>query len=372
MPLGSGAASSDEVCRILLLSAAMGSGHLQIARELERRLQARGHLTLLLDQLDLMLGPTGRWLGWLNSWLVDRRPRLYQWIYERFFLAPQRAGERAGIPVRLALTRLSRVVEEFQPDLALSTYPLSALALGELRQRGTLRCPVVTVVTTFSVNNLWVHPGVDLEMCISEPAASDAEARTGRPAVVCGPVVRPAFLRPADVTGTRRRLVSNPDDRVALITTGSMGVAGGADAAATALARTPGWTPVVLCGHNEQLADRLRRHPGVIALNWVDDMAALMAAADVLVDNNCGMSAKEALAAGLPVVTFRPISGHGRDDAEAMAGLGLTDQVYDEDSLVAAVQRLVGDRDVRAERIRRGKRLFVADAAALLEDVLAR
>ncbi|HEY3531389.1 MAG TPA: glycosyltransferase [Nocardioides sp.] len=359
--------------RILLVSAAMGGGHLQIARELERRLRARGHTTLLVDQLSVMPGPTGRWLGRLYIWLVNRAPRIYQWVYQTFFLARQKGGERAGVPVRLALSGLRRVADGFRPDLAVSTYPLCSLALGELRRRGQLSCPAVTVLTTFSVNYLWLHPAVDLELCISGPAAEDVTRRTGRPAAVCGPVVRDAFWDHAgDGVGVREGLGVDGDRHLALVTTGSMGLVGDAVTAAEAIASLPDWVPVVLCGHSEMLAEQLAQVEGAVAVDWSDDMPSMMAAADVLVDNNCGMAAKEALACGLPVVTFRPISGHGRDDTDALAGLGLTDRVDEVSELQAALARILHDPRCRRDREDRGRALFVADAAEMLEQVAAR
>jgi peptidoglycan/xylan/chitin deacetylase (PgdA/CDA1 family) len=59
-------------------------------------------------------------------------------------------------------------------------------------------------------------------------------------------------------------------------------------------------------------------------LGWTDDMPTLMAAANVLVENAGGLSCMEAFAAGLPVVTYRPIAGHGRHNAEEMERAGLT------------------------------------------------
>lgn len=356
--------------RVLVLSAAMGGGHLQIGRELARRLEERGHQPDVVDMLDLMPRPTGRWLGELYPWLVNRVPWLYQRVYDTFFVAEQESGERAGIPVRLALPGLRRYVDQQQPDLAVSTYPLCSLALGELRRRGQLACPAVTVVTTFSVNNLWVHPGIDRELCISGQAAGETSRRTGRRADVSGPIVRPGFFEPRDRADFRIRLGLAPDARVALVTTGSMGLAGAAENATRILAEDPAWTPVVLCGRSDELAERIRGIRGAVALDWVADMPGIMAAADVLVDNNCGMSAKEALAAGLPVVTFRPISGHGRDDAAAMERLGLTEVVRRPDALHAAVNRLVDHPGLRARRVERGRALFVADAAAQLEEEL--
>jgi len=361
------------VGRFLLVSAAMGGGHLQIARELQRRLRARGHTAMLVDQLEVMPGPTGRWLGEMYPWLVNHAPRLYQRVYETFFLARQRGGERAGVPVRLALPGLFRVAEAFHPDLAVSTYPLSSLALGELRRRGRLRCPAVSVVTTFSVNYLWLHPAVDLELCISRQAAEDVTSRTGRRAAVCGPVVRPAFWDGAgDGAGTRADLGVSGDRRLALVTTGSMGLVGDALRAAETIARMPGWVPVVLCGRSKAVAARVAGIRGAVPVEWSDDMPSMMAAADVLVDNNCGMTAKEALACGLPVVTFRPISGHGRDDTAALARLGLTDRVDRAADLPRTLARLVQDTEGRRDRAARGRALFVADAAEMLEEAVLR
>ena len=362
-------AEVSAVRRALIVTAAMGGGHTQIARELQRRLAERGHDARVVDLLDLMPGPTGRWLGRLYPWLVNRVPWLYQWIYEVFFLADQRGGERAGVPVRLSLPRLRRLAHGFRPDVAVSTYPLSALALSWLRGRGELGCPSITVITTFSVNNLWLHPAADLELCISEDAAHDVAARTGRHAEVCGPVIRPGFRD----AGSHRRAevragLGIPEDRrMALVVTGSLGLVGSAERAAAAIAGRAGWVPVVVCGRNEELCARMRQIPGAVVLGWVDDMPGLMSAADVLVDNNCGMSAKEALGLGLPVVTFRPLPGHGRDDARAMARLGLTEIVTEDADLAGVLDRLVGDRARVRDRVARGKALFVADAADLIE-----
>lgn len=358
--------------RILIVSAAMGGGHLQISRELRRRLVERGCDVELVDLLELMPAPTGGWLGQIYPWLVERTPWLYEWIYRVFFLARQRSGERTGVPVRLALPGLRRVVNAFRPDVTVSTYHLAALAVGRLRAAGVPTGTVVTMITQFAVHDVWLHPSTDLELCISEPAAEETRARTGRPAQVVGPVVRPEFGDQGDAAARVRAELGVPAaTRLALVVTGSLGMGGSSAAAVAAVARLPDWTPVVVCGRNDELHNRLATDPHAtdgdrVVLGWVDDMAALMAACDVLVDNAGGMSSKEALAAGLPVVTFRPIPGHGRHDAEELARLGLSDVVDDEAALVAALDRLAGDPAVYWDRVERGRTLFVADAAEVV------
>ena len=78
------------------------------------------------------------------------------------------------------------------------------------------------------------------------------------------------------------------------------------------IARSEQFVPVVVCGRQERLRRRLSARGTGIVLGWTDQMPELMAASDVLVENAGGLTAMEALAAGLPVVTYRPIAGHGR------------------------------------------------------------
>ena len=67
-----------------------------------------------------------------------------------------------------------------------------------------------------------------------------------------------------------------PADRpVALVVGGSCGV-GDLEASAIDLLATGLVTPVVACGTNDRLRQRLDAVPGVIALGWRDDMAALV------------------------------------------------------------------------------------------------
>jgi UDP-N-acetylglucosamine:LPS N-acetylglucosamine transferase len=357
----------DGTSRVLIVTAAMGRGHLEVSQEVARRLAARGHQVQVADLTELMPAPAGGWLRAVYPWLVNRAPWLYDLVYRHFFLARQTGGGRVGIPVRLALPGLRRHIADFQPDVTVSTYHLASLALAKLRAQGLLGCPVVTFITTFSVHELWLHPGTDAYLCISADAAHEIRRRApiAVDAVeVCGPVVRPGFgdhpARRRDAL--RRELGVAVEDRVALVVSGSLGL-GAVRAAVDAIAGWPDWVPVVVCGRNEQLRGELAAIPGTVALGWVADMASLMAAADVLVENAGGLTSKEALRVGLPVVTFRPIAGHGRHDATALAQLGLTHLVDDVVGLRTALDRVIDDTSLRAERIRRGRELFVGDAA---------
>ena len=103
-------------------------------------------------------------------------------------------------------------------------------------------------------------------------------------------------------------------------------------------------------------------------LGWTDEMPALMSACDAMVENAGGLTANEAFAVGLPVVTFLPIAGHGKDNAEGMAELGCTQYARTPEELRDALTELTQPGPERSRQIAVAHGLFVGDAA---DDVLA-
>jgi hypothetical protein len=125
--------------------------------------------------------------------------------------------------------------------------------------------------------------------------------------------------------------------------------------------------PVVLCGGNSRLRRALSASRHAVALGWVDEMPALMAATRVLIDNAADQTAAEALAAGLPVVGYRPIPGHGADAVRRMAELGLSDHVHDPRGLLRSLDTLSVPGPARERRIAAGRALFAAGGISSLE-----
>jgi hypothetical protein len=82
------------------------------------------------------------------------------------------------------------------------------------------------------------------------------------------------------------------------------------------------------------------------------------------VDNAAGQTAVQALAAGLPVIGYRPLPGHGVDGVRRMSGLGVSELVPDGAALPAALARLTEGGPERARRVARGRALFRADPLA--------
>ncbi|MGH3430497.1 MAG: hypothetical protein ACRDQZ_23510, partial [Mycobacteriales bacterium] len=70
---------------------------------------------------------------------------------------------------------------------------------------------------------------------------------------------------------------------------------------------------------------------------WIADMPRLMRACDVVVQNAGGLTTSEALACGLPVLTYRCLPGHGRANARVLDEEGLVPWIRSPEGLPAAL-----------------------------------
>lgn len=308
--------------RVLVLSASMGAGHDGAAREFVRRLQAQGHDTRMHDVLEAAPLGIGRFVRSGYEQELRRMPWMYEFTY-RLCEVVALLTIPVGWLVNLLATRgIRRWIDDFNPDVVVSTYPLASVVLGRLRRRGTLTVPAVTFVTDFAVHPLWTTRGIDLHLAVHATSAMRAAEQAHGPARALGPLVPDRFTteRPSKADA-RRVLGIERDERVALVVAGSWGV-GDVERTFHALGAA-GYVPLTVCGNNDDLRRSLEAFGTGHIVGWTDDMPTMMAAADVLVQNAGGLTCMEAFAAGVPVVTYRPIPGHGRENALDMERAGV-------------------------------------------------
>ncbi|MSO79086.1 MAG: hypothetical protein EXQ79_05715 [Acidimicrobiia bacterium] len=352
---------------ILIISASMGAGHNGAAYELERRLKARGHEVRVVDFLPMLPFGYGSFLRWGYHFQLDRLPASYEASYSLFSRA---LGRFIRFPIawvaQLLVGRaLRKELEGLRPDAVVSTYWLASLVLGRMRKRGTLRVPVASYLCDFAVHPLWVHPGVDLNLTVSPTSALAATGLRAKVTHATGPLVSEQFRAPhGDRDAMRRDLGIEPHERAVLVVAGSWGV-GQVTESVEAIERCgEEYHPITVCGGDERLrASLVERGVKGTVLGWTDKMPQLMAASDATVENAGGLTAMEAFAAGLPVISYRPIPGHGKDNASCMSGAGVNRYARNEEELAAALRDATNPGPARDGMIAAGRALFAADPA---------
>jgi UDP-N-acetylglucosamine:LPS N-acetylglucosamine transferase len=359
--------TAGEAEAVDVVSGSFGAGHDAAADEIARRLEHLGVPTRRWDVVDLMppgLGPVLR-AAYLRQ--LKTLPGTWGPLLD--------ALERHDGVARLTASLVSAAAKQIErlalerPTLGfVSTHPFASQALGSLRSQGRLAVPAVTYLTDMSVHRLWVHPGIDLHLALHTLPASAARRHGAGEIVVVRPCVPPEFesRRPSSRQrgGARSSLSPLTQTPTALLVGGAYGI-GRLEEAALEVGASGVATPVVLCGRNDRLRRRLARR-GVLSLGWVDDVASLLASVDVVIQNAGGFTSLEALAAGVPVVTYRCIPGHGAANAAALDSAGLVPWLLDVDELPEGLVRAL-ESGPRALPTESG---LLPDAAAAIIDLM--
>jgi processive 1,2-diacylglycerol beta-glucosyltransferase len=374
--------------RVLIVSATVGAGDAGNARELARRLGNLGHEVEIKDFLDATPLGMGKVLTRGYEAELRHAPWAYELAFRVWFWFPFLLGPLSRLLSFGTRRGILRWVRQVRADVVVSTYPVATQVLGDMRcraktrarlslgKRAALRVPAVNVITDFGFHPFWAHRGIDLNLAVHPSTVEAVARRTGQTSVTCSPLVGPEFeASRARRDIQRARLGLHKSELAILISSGSWGV-GEVRETFELVATRPGLVPVVACGHNEDLRRQLEdiakaKGYRVVVLGWSDDMAGVMAACDVLVENAGGLTSLEAMSAGVPLVSFRPIPGHGRNSAAAMSAAGVSRWAGTSDELLENLVLLGRPGSARYRQLSAVAELFSEDAATAVSELAA-
>jgi processive 1,2-diacylglycerol beta-glucosyltransferase len=340
--------------RILILHAAVGTGHTTAARALadafRRKQQGDVRVEDILDY-GSRLFRTALTRAYLD--VSGRAPLLWKVLYESSDLGDPDAvaatnALRARIE-RLPLRKLERFVASYAPDAIVCTHMLPLTVLQRLKRHGVLRQPLYCVVTDYMVHSMWINEVVDGYFLASEPTRDAMIARGVPPSIlhVTGIPVRPEIAEPKAAHEARARHGLPADGPIVTL------FGGGIEPRRVRLvvtrllqATTPGLL-VVAAGRSETLTRSLAdlddgpamrlRILGMI--DYVDD---LVAASDLVITKSGGLIVSEVLARGRPMIVIDPIPGQEEWNADYVAGSGAGVQLRQPESVPLAALSLLG------------------------------
>ncbi|MGA8115164.1 MAG: UDP-N-acetylglucosamine--LPS N-acetylglucosamine transferase, partial [Actinocatenispora sp.] len=320
---------------VAVVSASIGGGHNAAANELARRLTADGYTVDIHEFLDMFPWRIGTLARRAYSLQLEHAPGSWGWLCAALRWRPLitviavLTTALTGRAMRAAASTASTVV---------STYPGASQVLARMRRRGRIGVPVSSYLTDVAVHPLWIAPGIDTYLAAHQVTADEAADLGATDVRLVDPAVRPAFRSGTGMpTPAARREFGLPaTGRLALVVGGAWGV-GDVERTARDVAASGCATPVVVCAANTALRHTLTEAGIGVAFGWVEDMAALMMACDVVVTNGGGVTSIEAMQLGVPVLIYRELPGHGRDNALTFHRAGLAHWVRGTDELAAAL-----------------------------------
>ncbi len=359
-----------EYTDILILSASYGGGHNQVARALtqELQLQAPGLKITTIDYCDLLFPLINRISQFSYTQSIRHFPVGYALYYQATGnISPDSFWQRRLN--RMGYSELIMLVNRLEPKVVVSTFPLPAGVLSQMKETGVLNIPVVTVITDMCVHSQWIHPMTDLYLVGSPEVAAGLEKRgvTKDKIGVTGIPIFPVFKQKIDPEKVRREFGFDSKTKVLLFMGGNDGIFGTNHFNFLLRDLPPDVQSVIITGSNQDLYERLQsgsyQKHRIRSYKYVENVAGLMKISDLLITKAGGVTISEALAVKIPMIIFKPTPGHEEANANYLVKNRAAFVAKTDRSLKKVIYRMFTDDNFRESFSRNCSKIAAPDSA---------
>jgi len=361
--------------RILVLSAAVGAGHMRAAQAVELALKELDPKAEIrnVDVLTLTNAAFRRVYSKTYMDLAHSAPHLVGYLYELFDKPSKKEhpfGERMKKLVQeVNFSKLIALMQE-NWDLLVNTHFLPAEICSDLRKKGKLSTPQFIVTTDFETHRMWVHTPCEQYFTATEEGAAYL-ASMGVPKGIInttGIPIHPLFSRPKDRAECLKRQGLVGDRALVVQMAGGFGVGPIRQIYEGLLECATPLELVVVAGKNEKAKKDLEkvkvpaRHRAKV-LGFTDQMDELMQVADLVVSKPGGLTTSELLARGAAMAIVNPIPGQESRNSDFLLENGAAIKINSLATLSYKVGALLADPVRLAQMKANAKRLGRPQAA---------
>jgi processive 1,2-diacylglycerol beta-glucosyltransferase len=350
--------------KVLILSAAVGAGHLRAAEALEktfRRMNAAEEVKNI-DVLDYTNPLFRRLYGRAYIDMVNTMPEVLGWMYDTLDRPWENERRRLALD-RLNTQPLIKLLRKENPDIAVCTHFLPSEIISWLSAKKKISFPQAIVVTDFDAHAMWLCRHFE-HYFVALDETREHLSKIGIPGekiTVSGIPIDPVFAEQKDKLACREKFGLDKDKLTILVSAGGFGV-GKIEHLLEALAslETPAQI-IAVCGRNEELkreleklaAERLNNERvRFFPIGFTREMDEYMSAADLIVGKPGGLTTSEALAKGLIFVIVNPIPGQEERNSDHLLEKGCAIKCNNLPVLAYKIDRLVNDKN-RLEAMRK-------------------
>ncbi len=330
--------------KVLILTAGYGEGHNSAARALQAAFNERPEVDAELVDLFALRAPRlnnlSRW-GYLK--LINTAPKIWSRLYRWLDESPRAPWMFRTLASHRRL--LGRLIAEKQPVALVSTYPVYAWLLNQLRHEGQVFCPHYTVITdALTINSVWYRTASagwfvtdkDSAVCLSTRGVPAEKIHVSGFPVALAFADRPPQLAPPDPVSPL-----HPRRVLFMINTGRTR----ALAIARALLQHAGWQLTITAGRDESLRrELLALAQGAPAkaevLGWTDRIPELLMTHHVAISKAGGATTQESINALCPLLVTQIVPGQEEGNYELIRRNDAGALAETPEEIVATLQRL--------------------------------
>ena len=322
--------------KVLIFYAAYGGGHLSAAKSIQKYITENftDVESEMVDCMKYINKPLEKVTTGAYREMAKKVPKLWGKVY--FDSEKGLLSEISKDSNKLMAKKLSKLINEINPDLIISTHPFSSQMASYLKGKGKIDCEIATILTDFAIHKQWlVGSEYTNNFFVSNDTMKNDMIDLGineNKIHVTGIPMSDRFFETFDKEAIYKMFNLNPDKKVILFFGGGefgLGKERTVQVLDSFVKKLTNFQLVAVAGKNEkmkeafeELAKNNQAEDRVRVLGFTDKVPELMHISCLVVSKPGGLTTTETLASSLPMIIINPIPGQEEENAEFLESKG--------------------------------------------------
>ena len=346
--------------KVLLFYSSYGGGHLSAAKSLKEYIEKNFPETeaKIMDCDDYIYKHINKISISSYEYIAKNVPKLWGKIYK---------SSEKGMLAKLSNTannkkahKLNKYINEFKPDLIVSTHPFASQMCSRLKKDGKISCPVGTVLTDFHIHNQWLSNPKFMDCYfVSNDQMKESMVSQGideKKILVTGIPFSERFLEKFNKEEICKEFGIDPKCQTALFFAGgAKGVGAKKAFEIYKILRKdfPELQIIAVSGKNEKVKTMFEEYAKSLGfedktciLGFTSKVPELMHIANLVITKPGGLTTTECLVSGMPMVVINPIPGHEEQNAEFLENEGIAIWLKKNDDVKEKLEKLLSNPEI--------------------------
>lgn len=314
--------------RVLIFTASTGGGHKRAATALKNTIERLSpeSQVLVADGIALSGKLYNRFICDAYTLLAKNAPDVYGQIYE-YSDKNTPLNSLSNNVNKVKSHKILPIIQDYMPDIIVSCHAFTSTMLGNLKSKGEINIPVISLITDFEPHRTYIANGIDHYIVSSEEMVNLFIGKYNFPAGNIHPFGIPVFEKFSETvnkTDIRKKLNLDPKLPVILFMAGSFGVSEVLKNYEKISEKCKNCQFIVITGNNSKLFNRFETiaSDNTILLMYVNNVEDYMHSADLIITKPGGLTVSESLQCGLPMAIYSAFPGQEAGNANYLVRSG--------------------------------------------------
>ncbi len=340
--------------KILIFYGSYGGGHLAAAKSIKKYLEET-YNDVELQMVDC-IEYINKFINKVSTEAYKQMAKNAPWMWEMVYNHSQ-DGFLAKITTtsnKLMSRKLNTLLQDFNPDLIISTHPFGNQMCAILKRSGKIKCKIATTLTDFKLHNQWLYLSEYIDyFFVSNIKMKEAMIEKNideNKIFVTGIPVSNRFLQEFDKEKIFKDFeLDSAKHTVLFFAGGEYGL--GRDTTymtLKALIRLFKDIQVIaIAGRNKKMQKKFSKliedtnsKDRIKLLSYTDKVPELMNIANIVITKPGGLTITESLVSHLPIIIINPIPGQEEENAEFLVEHGAAIWIQKKDNIARKLKTL--------------------------------